>query len=484
MSYEKFQGLVSIIRSNVTIQNTTFRNYIQPAERLAVVNPKVEKSQRSGSGVDDLYTSHLWYFNLLMFLTDHELPTTNIDNIENLTQELDLEVDNNKKTMTSSRNIALLPVSNKAGLIDLGKNLSALDFQLVVSGETAKNLHDANLSVKNVSDFTGAPKILGGIVKTLHATVHAVAYVRAKGGFDGTIALDYTSKALELLRKKKNGSYCALKIDCKFEPGSIQQKTLFSMALEQQRNNAVIDKNLFYKRIVTTNKNLPDFVVRDIIVATIAWRYTQRNSVCYAKDDQFFTRRMATTRRCAHSKKCEEDFLSREAVIKAVTEQLIVSVTNTASGDDWEDESEITDRPLPETDIEPNTPGLQAERAAKENSESTETVNTARVKVASKQVDDDKNVIVNVSLSKIPELSTERTFISPEELRPFPNVETRKQTKKGRKKAKNTTLTETPEKEKLILIEHIKLSKKVKENMKELKENTPTAARKNILCPT
>ncbi|KAK4885381.1 hypothetical protein RN001_001652 [Aquatica leii] len=45
-------------------------------------------------------------------------------------------------------------------------------------------------------------------------------------------------------------------------------------------------------------------------------------------------------RRCAHSKKCEEDFLSREAVIEAVTEQLIVSVTNTDSGDDWEDESE------------------------------------------------------------------------------------------------------------------------------------------------
>ncbi|KAK4873879.1 hypothetical protein RN001_013239 [Aquatica leii] len=58
---------------------------------------KVEKSQRSGSGVDDLYTSHLWYFNLLLFLTDHELPTTSIDNIEELTQELDLEVDNNKK---------------------------------------------------------------------------------------------------------------------------------------------------------------------------------------------------------------------------------------------------------------------------------------------------------------------------------------------------------------------------------------------------
>ncbi|KAK4874240.1 hypothetical protein RN001_013600 [Aquatica leii] len=64
---------------------------------------------------------------------------------------------------------------------------------------------------------------------------------------------------------------------------------------------------------------------------------------------------------------------------------------------------QVTDRPSPKTDIEPNTSRLQTERTAEGNSESTETVNTARVKEAFKQVDDDKNIIVNVSLSKIPE---------------------------------------------------------------------------------
>ncbi|KAF5301675.1 hypothetical protein FQR65_LT19202 [Abscondita terminalis] len=43
---------------------------------------KVEKSQRSGRGVEEIYKSHLWYFNLMDFLNDHELPTNSIDNIE------------------------------------------------------------------------------------------------------------------------------------------------------------------------------------------------------------------------------------------------------------------------------------------------------------------------------------------------------------------------------------------------------------------
>ncbi|KAK4882396.1 hypothetical protein RN001_005715 [Aquatica leii] len=90
----------------------------------------VEKSQRSGSGVDDLYTSHLWYFNLLMFLTDHELPTTSIDNIEDLTQELDLEVDNNKDMLDGEENNSIPSQSNinnevrkkeKATLVDASR---------------------------------------------------------------------------------------------------------------------------------------------------------------------------------------------------------------------------------------------------------------------------------------------------------------------------------------------------------------------------
>lgn len=67
---------------------------------------------------------------------------------------------------------ALLSVSNKTGLISLGKNLKDLGFTLVASGGTAKSLREAGLAVKDVSDISGAPEILGGRVKTLHPAVH------------------------------------------------------------------------------------------------------------------------------------------------------------------------------------------------------------------------------------------------------------------------------------------------------------------------
>lgn len=68
---------------------------------------------------------------------------------------------------------ALLSVSDKSGLIEFAKRLSGVGLELVASGGTAKSLRDAGLSVKDVSDITGAPEMLGGRVKTLHPAVHA-----------------------------------------------------------------------------------------------------------------------------------------------------------------------------------------------------------------------------------------------------------------------------------------------------------------------
>ena len=69
--------------------------------------------------------------------------------------------------------VALLSVSNKTGLVPLAKTLNEqYGFQLVSSGGTATVLEKAGLPVKRVADFTGAPEILGGRVKTLHPRVH------------------------------------------------------------------------------------------------------------------------------------------------------------------------------------------------------------------------------------------------------------------------------------------------------------------------
>jgi phosphoribosylaminoimidazolecarboxamide formyltransferase/IMP cyclohydrolase len=68
---------------------------------------------------------------------------------------------------------ALLSVSDKRGLVDLGRGLDALGFELVSTGGTARVLREAGLEVTDVSSVTGSPEMLDGRVKTLHPRVHA-----------------------------------------------------------------------------------------------------------------------------------------------------------------------------------------------------------------------------------------------------------------------------------------------------------------------
>ncbi|XP_044533931.1 bifunctional purine biosynthesis protein ATIC-like [Gracilinanus agilis] len=102
---------------------------------------------------------------------------------------------------------------------------------------------------------------------------------------DGIIAPGYEEEALKILSKKKNGSYCVLQMDPCYKPEEDEIRTLFGLHLSQKRNNGVIDKSLF-NNIVTKHKDLPESAIRDLIVATIAVKYTQSNSVCYAKNGQ------------------------------------------------------------------------------------------------------------------------------------------------------------------------------------------------------
>jgi len=113
----------------------------------------------------------------------------------------------------------------------------------------------------------------------------ATAKIISREVSDGVIAPGYNAAALELLKKKKNGSYCVLQIDQNYEPNAIERKTLFGLQMEQKRNDCLINKDLF-SSIVSKNKNLPESAVRDLIVATIALKYTQSNSVCFARDGQ------------------------------------------------------------------------------------------------------------------------------------------------------------------------------------------------------
>ena len=102
---------------------------------------------------------------------------------------------------------------------------------------------------------------------------------------DGIIAPDFTPKALEILSSKKKGAYNIIKIDRDYVPQPEETKQVFGITFKQGRNNFVINRDLL-KNIVTKNKDLPESAVTDLIVSLITLKYTQSNSVCFARDGQ------------------------------------------------------------------------------------------------------------------------------------------------------------------------------------------------------
>ena len=141
----------------------------------------------------------------------------------------------------------------------------------------------------------------------------AAAYVRARGGdrmcsfgdaaavsevvdrslanvlrrevSDLIIAPGYDPDALEILSAKKGGGYLVLEIDPDFEPPELEQRTLYGLQLEQPRNDVGITRDTF-SNIVTGNREIPDAALDSLVVATIALKHTQSNSVCVAYEGQ------------------------------------------------------------------------------------------------------------------------------------------------------------------------------------------------------
>ncbi len=102
---------------------------------------------------------------------------------------------------------------------------------------------------------------------------------------DGIIAPGYTDEALEILKSKRKGTYNIVKIDPNYVPVAIEHKQVYGITFEQGRNSLKIDEELL-KNFPTDNKTFTDEAKRDLIIALITLKYTQSNSVCYAKDGQ------------------------------------------------------------------------------------------------------------------------------------------------------------------------------------------------------
>ncbi len=102
---------------------------------------------------------------------------------------------------------------------------------------------------------------------------------------DGIIAPSYTDEALSILKSKRKGTYNIIKIDINYNPPTTEQKQVFGITFEQGRNEIKINASML-DNIITDAKDMNDNAKRDLLISLITLKYTQSNSVCYAKDGQ------------------------------------------------------------------------------------------------------------------------------------------------------------------------------------------------------
>lgn len=102
---------------------------------------------------------------------------------------------------------------------------------------------------------------------------------------DGVITPGYEDEALEILKAKRKGTYNIIKIDAGYTPAPVETKDVFGITFEQGRNNIEINEAML-ENIITESRELPESAKRDLLIALITLKYTQSNSVCYAKDGQ------------------------------------------------------------------------------------------------------------------------------------------------------------------------------------------------------
>ena len=208
-------------------------------------------------------------------------------------------------------------LNGRPGYINL---LDALNgWQLVRELREATNL-PAAASFKHVSPAgVAVAEPLDDVLKKIYfaenveLSAQATAYVRARGAdrmssygdfailsdecdetvaaylkrevSDGVIAPSFSPKALEILKSKRGGNYLVLKMNPNFEPPEFEQKQIFGVTFEQRRNDVKISDDCLAD-IPTRNKNFTPEARRDLLTALITLKYTQSNSVCYAKGGQ------------------------------------------------------------------------------------------------------------------------------------------------------------------------------------------------------
>lgn len=103
---------------------------------------------------------------------------------------------------------------------------------------------------------------------------------------DGVIAPGYSDEALAILRTKRKGAYTILRVDPGYEPPELERRDVFGVTFEQARNAAPVVDPALFDAPVTRVRDIPASARRDLTLALITLKYTQSNSVCYARGGQ------------------------------------------------------------------------------------------------------------------------------------------------------------------------------------------------------
>jgi phosphoribosylaminoimidazolecarboxamide formyltransferase/IMP cyclohydrolase len=123
----------------------------------------------------------------------------------------------------------------------------------------------------------------GDFVAISHEVDMATAMILKIEVCDGIIAPGYNPEALEVLKAKKQGKFIVLKADSEFVPPEMEYRMCGGLGFMQKRNDAVFTES-HLEKVVTKAKDLPKDAKLDMILASIAIKYTQSNSVGYAKN--------------------------------------------------------------------------------------------------------------------------------------------------------------------------------------------------------
>ncbi|KHN83578.1 Bifunctional purine biosynthesis protein PURH [Toxocara canis] len=144
-----------------------------------------------------------------------------------------------------------------------------------------------SLNTLRIQELIGADRMssFGDFIALSDKCDELTAKIISREVSDGVVAPGYDDAAMSILAKKKNGNYTVIKVDPKYMPSETEERTIFGLRLRQKRNTALIRASTF-SNIVSKSKELPKSAIDDLIVATIAVKYTQSNSVCFAHRGQ------------------------------------------------------------------------------------------------------------------------------------------------------------------------------------------------------